>query len=136
MTSVLVTEWPGALFALASLNEITLVWVPGHCGNTGNKEADKLARQASDMPLLGPEPALGILRCAARESIKNWTEHQHYSAWKDLPGHRHGKLFIGKPCMKRVDDLLKLSRSSTTNGSHNPHGTCSCEKTRVYYGPV
>jgi hypothetical protein len=27
-----------------------------------------------------------------------------------LPGHRHGKLFAGKPCKKRVDDLLKLSR--------------------------
>ena len=26
------------------------------------------------------------------------------------PGHRHGKLFIGRPCKKRADDLLKLSR--------------------------
>jgi hypothetical protein len=32
------------------------------------------------------------------------------SAWRDLPVHRHGKLFIGRPCKKRVDDLLKLSR--------------------------
>jgi hypothetical protein len=31
-------------------------------------------------------------------------------AWKDLPGHRNGKLFIGGPCKKRADDLLKLSR--------------------------
>jgi hypothetical protein len=29
---------------------------------------------------------------------------------KDLPGHRHCKLFIGKSCKKRVDNLLKLSR--------------------------
>jgi len=28
-----------------------------------------------------------------------------------LPGHRHGKLFIGRPCKKRADDLLKLSRN-------------------------
>jgi hypothetical protein len=26
-----------------------------------------------------------------------------------LPGHRHGKLFIGRPCKKRADDLLKLN---------------------------
>jgi hypothetical protein len=45
-----------------------------------------------------------------REAIRNWTEYEHYSAWKDLPGQRHGKLFIGKPCTKRADDLLKLSR--------------------------
>jgi hypothetical protein len=33
-----------------------------------------------------------------------------YRAWRDLPGHRHGKLFIDRPCKKRADDLLKLSR--------------------------
>jgi hypothetical protein len=27
-----------------------------------------------------------------------------------LPGHRHDKLFIGRPCKKRADDLLRLSR--------------------------
>jgi hypothetical protein len=27
-----------------------------------------------------------------------------------LPGHRHGKLFIGRPCKKIADDLLKLRR--------------------------
>jgi hypothetical protein len=76
----------------------------------GNEEADKLARQASSMLLLAPEPALGIPKCSASEAIMNWTEYQHYSTWRDLPGHRHGKLFIGKPCKKRVDDLVELSR--------------------------
>ena len=28
------------------------------------------------------------------------------STWKIVPGCRHGKLFIGRPCKKRVDDLL------------------------------
>jgi hypothetical protein len=41
---------------------------------------------------------------------KKWTEYEHYSTWKDLPGQRHGKLFIGKSCKKRAEDLLKLSR--------------------------
>jgi hypothetical protein len=62
------------------------------------------------MPLRGPEPALGIPKCSAKEAIKNWTEHQYYSAWIDLPGHRHGKIFIRRPCKKRADDLLRLSR--------------------------
>jgi hypothetical protein len=61
------------------------------------------------MPLPGPEPALGIPRCSARQAIRTWTVNQHYCAWRDLPGHRHGKLFISGPCKKRADDLLKLN---------------------------
>jgi len=83
---------------------------PGCRGISGNEEADKLTRQASAAPLLGPEPAVGIRKCSVREAIKNWTEMQHLKAWIDLPGLRHGKLFIGRPCKKRIDDLLKLSR--------------------------
>jgi hypothetical protein len=45
-----------------------------------------------------------------REAIKNWTEYQHHTTWRDLPGHRHSKLFIRKPRKKRAKDLLKLSR--------------------------
>jgi hypothetical protein len=30
--------------------------------------------------------------------------------WRDLPGHKHGKIFIERLCKKRADDLLKLSR--------------------------
>jgi hypothetical protein len=84
--------------------------VLGLCGNLGNEEADKFAKQVSAMPLIGPEPALGIPTCLAIEAIRTWITNQHHHAWKDLPRHRHGKLFIGRPCKKRADDLLKLSR--------------------------
>ena len=85
-------------------------WVPRHRGISGNEGANKLARQASATPLLGPEPALGIPKCSVREAIKNWTEVQHFRAWIDLLGLRYGKLFIGGTCEKRADNLLKLSR--------------------------
>jgi hypothetical protein len=62
-----------AFSALASLNEITLILVPGHCGILDNEEADKFVRQASAKSLVGPEPALGIPKCSAREAIENWT---------------------------------------------------------------
>jgi ribonuclease HI len=63
VTSGLVAECLDVLSALACLSEVKLIWVWGHCGILGNEEADKLARQVSAMPLLGPEPALGMPRC-------------------------------------------------------------------------
>jgi hypothetical protein len=30
--------------------------------------------------------------------------------WKDLPDHTYGKLFFGRPCKGRAEDLPKLSR--------------------------
>jgi len=131
VTSRLVAECLVALFALASLNEITLIWVPGHRGILDNEEADKLARQVSAMPLFGPEPALGIPTCFAREAIKNWTEHQHHNAWRDLPGHKHGKLFISRPRKKRADVLLRLGRHQLKMVVGILTGHAS-----VYYGPV
>jgi hypothetical protein len=110
VTSRLVEECQEALSALATINEVTLIWVPGQHGILGNEMADKLARRASAMPLLGPEPALGIPKCLAREAIKSWTEYQHSKTWKTAPGCTHGKLFIGRPCKKRADDLLNTLR--------------------------
>jgi ribonuclease HI len=41
--SRLVAECLDALSALSRLNEVTLIWVPGHQGIVGNEQADKLA---------------------------------------------------------------------------------------------
>jgi hypothetical protein len=64
----------------------------------------------SAIPLHGPEPVLGIPTCSTRDAIWTWIMNQHYCAWRDLSGHRHGKRFISGPCGKRASGLFKLSR--------------------------
>jgi hypothetical protein len=107
--SDLVAECLNAFSGLAGRNEVILASVPGHCDIPGNEEADRLARQASGLPLQGPKPALGIPRCSVREAIRAWTM-KHLCTYRKLTGHRHGKLFISGPCRKRADNLLRLSR--------------------------
>jgi hypothetical protein len=82
--SDLVVECLNALSGLAGQNEVILAWVLGHCSIQGNEEADRLAKQASGLPLQGPEMALGIPRCSEREAIRAWTMKQHFCTWKDL----------------------------------------------------
>jgi hypothetical protein len=70
VTSGLVVEGLDALYALASQNKVTLVWVPGRCGIPGNEKADKLARQGAAMLLCGPEVAHGAPSVQQERQLK------------------------------------------------------------------
>jgi hypothetical protein len=123
------------LSTLVGLNKVTLVWVLGRSGILGNEESDRLARRASAMPLPGPELALGIPRCLAREVIRTWTMNQHYFAWRGLPRYRHGKIFIHRPCKKSATELLRLSRHQFKMVVVILTGRASV-RTPLYHGPV
>ena len=71
MSSKLVAECQNALLAQANRSEVTLLWMPSYYGTLGNVEASTFTRQASVAPPLGPQLALGIPKCLAREGIKN-----------------------------------------------------------------
>lgn len=48
--------------------------------------------------------------CNKRRRLKYWAVIEHYIAWNNLPGHKHGKHFISRPCKQSAEELLKLSR--------------------------
>ena len=53
-----------------------------------------------------------MARISEERSVKKVFKNKHLrkETWKTVPGCRHGKLFISRPCKKRADDLLKLGR--------------------------
>ena len=97
VTSGLVTEVIEALQHLSSFNSVRLQWAPGHCGIIGNERADFLAKQASQTPFTGPEPALGLSLTTVRDAVKKWSTRRQWKLWQALSGCRQSKEMLRKP---------------------------------------
>lgn len=109
-TSKTVWSCQRALTELAKYNQLTLIWIPGHRGHTGNEIADELAKDAANSDFIGPEPALGISYNVAKRAISNWTQEQVARYWREIPGLNHSKAFIIEPSRSRAEKLLELER--------------------------
>lgn len=107
--SQLVWECIVSLKQLASKNEVTLYWVPGHCGIQGNENADSLARQGSASRFIGPEPFCGVSECALRMKLKTWEMSMVESNWNATDTCRQAKQFI-RPSAAKARILLNLKK--------------------------
>jgi hypothetical protein len=87
-----------------------LLWVPGHCGNQGNKNAGILAREGSSSPFLDPKLAISVSPCVGRLKVKDWLKERHSEHWAATPGMRQSVLFIGRPSDELSRDLLALDK--------------------------
>lgn len=109
--SHLVLECADTLQQLAQGNSLQLLWVPAHCGIEGNEEADRLAREASSQPYLGPEPALGITPRAVRSGLYHWAVNQLQSKWSELQTCRQAHQLISGVHLQRTRQLMSFSRT-------------------------
>lgn len=107
--SKLVWECTRVLNQLASRNEVTLYWVPGHCGIEGNELADELARSGSETRFIGPEPFCGVSECALRLQLSKWEASMVGSNWNTTEACRQAKCFI-TPNIKNTRRLLSLHK--------------------------
>jgi len=61
----------------------TFLWVPGHVGVEGNKQADTLARKGASAPLIGPEPFCGLGKAYVQEVLNKAEEELRATHFQD-----------------------------------------------------
>jgi ribonuclease HI len=131
INSILVWDCHQSLMRLADHNRIQLIWMPGHMGIDGNEMADKLARQGSSCPFIGPQPALGISAKIAREVIRGWTNRKHTEYCQSIHGRRQARGFLKRPSTKRPGELLSLSRKPAKNIDKAVYRTLSFKRAPI-----
>lgn len=110
--SKLVFECVTQLNKLARANELTLVWVPGHSGVSGNEKVDELARVGSSEPATGADPFLPLTRSWIVTSIREWARKSHALSWLRLSTCRQAKSFLPLPLSpSKVSFIRSLART-------------------------
>ena len=109
-TSALVADTVQALRQLAIFNSLRHVWVPGHRGIHGNETADALARKASAMPFIGPEPFAGITVTMVQREMHLWAVNEQSCLWQNTAKCRQAKQLVKQPHIRLTKYALKLSR--------------------------
>lgn len=109
--SKMVYECKQRLNGLGSRNKVTLIWVPGHEGISGNEKADELARLGAENRFIRPEPKFGISMTTRKHLVKNWLRNEHCRTWSDYDGARHTKIFFGNPSKEISQAPRNLSRT-------------------------
>ena len=81
---------------LATGNNVTLNWIPGHCGHLGNEVADRLAKRGADLPAEQAEE-VPVPQTHIKSLIKNWATKRHQTRWTWDPDEcKQTKMFLPK----------------------------------------
>ena len=110
ITSNLVAGTVSTLREISIYNSARLLWVPGHFGVDGNEISDLLAKQATHIEFVGPEPAVGITATTVRTEVRAWASKEHLKHWNATPACRQAKVLSEGPNWKLTRTALRLNR--------------------------
>ncbi len=80
--SLLVADCMEKLTALSEINQVTIMWVPGHSGIQQNETADRLAKEGARTRPIGPKAFLPLSLNKFKSKIRNWIEKRRQTEWK------------------------------------------------------
>ena len=83
--------------------QVTLQWVPAHCGIPGNERADELAREAADLPQEAPADVRSMTGAVARAATRAWRRAWPDSFFKRIWGDRMPRPVSGEDRGAAVD---------------------------------
>jgi len=89
----------------------SISWVKAHVGIAGNESADKLAKQASQMRGVGPQPILPIAPNYLRHELANFSSLNWETYWNGRVDCKQTKLWFPKPNFKESQKILNLSKA-------------------------
>ena len=109
VTSKTVLKTARSLNNLASkIRQLNLCWIKAHVGHEGNKQADKLARDAT---MLISTERLHESKCIRKEILTKKIYEMWANQWQPDPTCRQTKQFFEKPDPVQSKKILKLARS-------------------------
>ena len=112
ITSRIVWECYENMQRVGNNNDLSIIWVPGHSGVTGNEEVDKLAKKAANLPVEGPEPFCGISLSVSKAGKRYWLRNAFCNYWASAPKikftQRRYKLLIDLSKKKLRIDIIKF----------------------------
>lgn len=122
VTSKTVWNCLQSLQHLGNGNNVTLIWVPGHCGIEGNEKADELAGEKTDQ--LIPDLVLPISQCLVKGKVSEDIKKSNLLYWQNIAGQRQAKELLGGPNERRTKSLLNLDRTDIRKVTRLLTGHC------------
>ena len=112
---------------LASNNQVSLIWVPGHSNIQGNEIAIDLARSGAESVPPSPKPCAKVTSSFLKNHIIKWKRITFFNHWNSIEHARQSKNCI-KINAKNTKYILSLSRKNIRRMTGILTGHCPLNK--------